>query len=32
MKRMKALMEKRDHNGLVYLVNPAFWKGLEVKK
>jgi hypothetical protein len=32
MKRMKALMEKRAHNGLVYLINPAFWKGLEIKK
>jgi hypothetical protein len=32
MKRMKALMEKRTHNGLVYLINPAFWRGLEVKK
>jgi nucleoside 2-deoxyribosyltransferase len=32
MKRIKALMEKRAHNSLVYLINPAFWKGLEIKK
>jgi hypothetical protein len=31
MKRMKALIEKRAHEGIIYLVNPAFWRGLEIK-
>jgi len=31
MKRLRALVEKRKGAGLVYVVNPAFWKGLEIK-
>lgn len=29
MKRLAALIDKRRATGLVYVVNPAFWKGLE---
>ena len=31
MARFIALIDKRRSNGLVYVINPAFWKGLEVK-
>jgi hypothetical protein len=30
MKRMRSLLKKRSEEGVVYLINPAFWKGLEV--
>lgn len=31
IKRLKALLKKHQDEGLVYLINPAFWKGLEIK-
>lgn len=31
MKRLKALITKHENEGLIYLINPAFWKGLEIK-
>jgi hypothetical protein len=31
MKRLKALLKKHEDEGFVYLINPAFWKGLEIK-
>lgn len=31
MKRLKALLQKRDREELTYIINPAFWKGLEIK-
>lgn len=31
MKRLKALLKKHENEGLVYQINPAFWKGLEIK-
>jgi hypothetical protein len=31
MRRYLALVEKRKGGGLVYAVNPAFWKGLETR-
>lgn len=30
MKRLAALIDKRKGAGLLYVVNPAFWKGLEI--
>lgn len=30
MKRMRSLISKRQSTGIIYLINPAFWKGLEV--
>ncbi len=30
MKRLKALIKKNEVGGLTYIVNPAFWKGLEI--
>jgi len=30
MKRMQTLIKKRTEEGIVYLINPAFWKALEV--
>lgn len=32
MRRMKALIEKRAHDGLIHLINPAFSRGLEIRK
>ena len=31
MKRLNTLLKKHEEEGLVYQINPAFWKGLEVK-
>jgi hypothetical protein len=31
MMRFQSLLKKRMEEGIVYLVNPAFWKGLEVR-
>ncbi len=31
MKRLKTLLKKRDIESLTYVINPAFWKGLEIK-
>jgi hypothetical protein len=31
MKRLKALLKKRAIDTLTYVINPAFWKGLEIK-
>jgi len=31
IKRLKALLKKHKEEGFVYVVNPAFWKGLEIK-
>ena len=31
MKRLAALIDKRRATGLVYAVNHAFWKGLEIR-
>lgn len=31
MKRLAALIDKRRVSGLTYVVNPAFWKGLEIR-
>jgi hypothetical protein len=31
MKRLKALMKKRPGDEINYIINPAFWKGLEIK-
>jgi hypothetical protein len=30
MKRLRSLISKRADTGIIYLINPAFWKGLEV--
>ena len=30
MKRFKSLIRKRTEEGIVYTINPAFWKGLEI--
>jgi hypothetical protein len=30
IKRLKSLLKKREEKGIVYLINPAFWKGLEI--
>jgi hypothetical protein len=30
MKRLKALIDRRPERDLVFIVNPAFWKGLEI--
>ena len=30
MKRMQSLIKKRTEENIVYLINPAFWKALEV--
>lgn len=30
MKRLKALLEKRVKHETIFMVNPAFWKGLEI--
>lgn len=31
MKRLRALIDKRKTGELVYIVNPAFWRGLEIR-
>jgi hypothetical protein len=31
IKRLKALLRKHEEEGFVYLINPAFWKGLGIK-
>lgn len=32
MNRLRALLKKREaEGGILYLINPAFWKGLEIK-
>lgn len=31
MKRLKTLLRKHEDEGFIYLINPAFWKGLEIK-
>ncbi len=31
MKRMRSLISKREDADIVYVINPAFWKGLEVR-
>ena len=31
IKLLKALLRKHEYEGPVYLINPAFWKGLEIK-
>ena len=31
IKRLRALLKKHEEEGLVYLINPAFWKGLEIR-
>jgi hypothetical protein len=31
MKKLSALMNLRPANELVYVVNPAFWRGLDVE-
>ena len=31
MKRLKTLLNKRANSDIIYLINPAFWKGLEIK-
>jgi hypothetical protein len=30
MKRLNVLLDNRSRKGLIYVINPAFWKGLEV--
>jgi len=30
MKRLRSLLKKREKEGFFYLINPAFWKGLEI--
>ena len=30
MKRLQSLLNKRKEESIVYLINPAFWKGLEI--
>jgi hypothetical protein len=30
-RRLKALLKKRDIDSITYVINPAFWKGLEIK-
>jgi hypothetical protein len=31
MKRLKTLLKRRPADEVIYIVNPAFWKGLEIK-
>jgi hypothetical protein len=31
IKRMKAMLDKRNGQGIVFFINPAFWKGLAIK-
>lgn len=31
MKRLKALLKKHEEEGVIFTINPAFWKGLEIK-
>jgi hypothetical protein len=31
IRRLKALLRKHEEEGFVYLINPAFWKGLGIK-
>ncbi len=31
MKRLKTLLRKHGDEGFIYIINPAFWKGLEIK-
>lgn len=31
MKRINTLLRKHEDEGFIYLINPAFWKGLEIK-
>jgi len=30
MKRLKTLMKKHEQDDLIFIINPAFWKGLEI--
>lgn len=31
MRRLRALLQSRGNDGVTYIINPAFWSGLEVK-
>jgi len=31
MKHLRTLIRKHENEGFIYLINPAFWKGLEIK-
>jgi hypothetical protein len=31
MKKLKALLKKRESEKIKFIINPAFWKGLEIK-
>jgi hypothetical protein len=31
MKRLRTLLRKHEGEGCIYLINPAFWRGLEIK-
>ena len=32
LKRLYALLKHRENDGIRYIINPAFWSGLEIKR